>query len=921
MKKTLFILLLMIAVFCMTATVAQGNIELVAKIPGAHLIDHTNLLAVNVGDGVAIATIDGTPLTEPIYSSFEYDTGWLRADLNGVEVDHAEGLLSMDCETIIPHQYYAIDVLNEYWALAFTVKPSTEIEYDFSNYTNYDNWTDNKYEYWVADTVDVYALPEGKLLASIPREHIRHKDCYAIRDYINVTDRATGIIVTYDHSFNVLGQIGNYTSSELVPKEDNGFVRFQENNQWGLMDTDGNVILPPEYDSIDSTIIGDCFTFTVDGKMGLADLKGNILVPADFDEVIHPNYIRDKNEYVIEGYVGVVKDGKLGYYKVGSDISCEPSYALSNLEFYGITARFIDMDGNRRVLAADGVVTVYPDLTVAEMDFSNGRYYIVGNDKGDGLIDWHGKELLPPENNNVIKPSGDGQYVVVKENYKADVPTYIYKLTWTDDDPPVEGDRVEADASANIPYATEGEPLTVTLEPVAEVKNARWIQDSDLLMLEMDGGRALASIDGTQLSEPIFSYISSDYGWVDAIQGSLGDENYAECLMNSSGETIIPPGHQIIIVENEKWAVAKTLVPCGPDDYDYDTFNGGKLYYRYDRIDLYHLPSAHLVTSLAGDEVKTSTYDFERDYLSVYDKKTDMTTVYDCDSNVLGQKEGTLSWPWEFIPREKETIYGSQNAYVLKDTEGNVITSDQFRVKGEVLNGLFTVSDKAGKTGLADVDGNLLIPMEYDSIEPIAIGNKRFYAVDGYACIVWKERLGYYTLGVGISCEPYYAKRSLSIYGVAAGYTDMGNKKHILTADGVEWVPEGYGNVAKLNNNGGYFYVVRDKQDQNRGLIDWHGYEVLPMDYESINMSGSGKYLLLADHSDTLKVLKVLLEDAESSETEISAEGSVEAMPENGSDDVETWTCENGHEGNTLQFCPICGVAKPESTNEQACPN
>ena len=71
MKKTLFILLLMIAVFCMTATVAQGNIELVAKIPGAHLIDHTNLLAVNVGDGVAIATIDGTPLTEPIYSSFD----------------------------------------------------------------------------------------------------------------------------------------------------------------------------------------------------------------------------------------------------------------------------------------------------------------------------------------------------------------------------------------------------------------------------------------------------------------------------------------------------------------------------------------------------------------------------------------------------------------------------------------------------------------------------------------------------------------------------------------------------------------------------------------------------------------------------------------------------------------------------------
>ena len=191
---------------------------------------------------------------------------------------------------MIPHQYYTIDVLNRYWALAFTVKPAAEIEYDFDDFPG-----DGTHVFWLADTVDIYALPEGRLLASIPREHIRHRECLAFGEYINITDRETGIVTTYDHDFNALGQPSSYVNQDFVPQSDNGFIRFQQEGLWGVKDKDENVIIPPEHDRIDEEVIGDCFTFSDDDRMGLADLNGNILVPAEFDEVIYPRYIRDNN--------------------------------------------------------------------------------------------------------------------------------------------------------------------------------------------------------------------------------------------------------------------------------------------------------------------------------------------------------------------------------------------------------------------------------------------------------------------------------------------------------------------------------------------------------------------------------------------------------------------------------------------------
>ena len=39
------------------------------------------------------------------------------------------------------------------------------------------------------------------------------------------------------------------------------------------------------------------------------------------------------------------------------------------------------------------------------------------------------------------------------------------------------------------------------------------------------------------------------------------------------------------------------------------------------------------------------------------------------------------------------------------------------------------------------------------------------------------------------------------------------------------------------------------------------------------------------------------------------------ARPEETGDDG-TWTCENGHEGNTTAFCPLCGAARPEENGD-----
>ena len=99
-----------------------------------------------------------------------------------------------------------------------------------------------------------------------------------------------------------------------------GLVCVSDGTLYGLARPDGNVILYPCYDSVNPAYEGRVF-FTKDGKTGILDTEGNVVLPPVLDidpENIFPD--NDKNAFFHNGYALLhLRDGNFGYSYVFMD--------------------------------------------------------------------------------------------------------------------------------------------------------------------------------------------------------------------------------------------------------------------------------------------------------------------------------------------------------------------------------------------------------------------------------------------------------------------------------------------------------------------------------------------------------------------------------------------------------------------------
>lgn len=84
--------------------------------------------------------------------------------------------------------------------------------------------------------------------------------------------------------------------------------------------------------------------------------------------------------------------------------------------------------------------------------------------------------------------------------------------------------------------------------------------------------------------------------------------------------------------------------------------------------------------------------------------------------------------------------------------------------------------------GLIDLEGNLVVPCEYDGIERLNYGGDYVYAVNGYACVEVADRYGYVALNGEVTCEPNYVTDT--IIGLSMIVPDISGKLCIVAADG-----------------------------------------------------------------------------------------------------------------------------------------
>lgn len=420
MNKCIRAIVLVLALaMLLTGALAEATVTPMETLAGAEWIDGTSLLAIEGENGLsAMANIDGTPLTDAIYSSFSADGGVIIAARPDVDDINARGALRPDGTELIPFAYGDIEVLSSEWAVGVKLVDATEDQYDYTVWFEDD-------VYLLIDTVDVYNLTTGECLATFTRDE--YADAQVYGHTINIENRSTGEVTTYDLSFTALGTVDAIWSEDLAQVD----YATRYDNGYSLVDAEGNALTSSTYASITS-IYGGYAKVELNGKYGLIDLEGNEVLPCEYDDVRYSYYMPTDAEgetygYNAHGYFAVVVDGKLGYVDQQGNMTCEPAYSADVLENYGASATYTDLEGKFHIVAADGVETVvegYAD--VYPLSYTGGMFYRVNTEDYDyGMIDWHGNVVLPAQYTSV-EASGDGLYVLADVDYETQE---LYEVT------------------------------------------------------------------------------------------------------------------------------------------------------------------------------------------------------------------------------------------------------------------------------------------------------------------------------------------------------------------------------------------------------------------------------------------------------------------------------------------------------------
>lgn len=412
MKKALSLLLALALCLCLTCTaLAEVTLTSVAAMNDAYWIAGSSLLRVETNNGYHVLRVDGTDLTGEAYGrNLEYKFGHViaahvNAGLNAVGAFDELG------NNVIPYAYGVVDILSTDWAVAIKLQETTGDVYDYTS-------SSDSTKHYIIEAVDIYNLKKRACVATLARTAF--KDADVVGNIINIEDRTTGVITSYDADFNALGTVKYSFDDDYATPE---LVTYRENGRYGLKDAQGNVVMEPSYFSINE-FYGD-YAMVYDGnKYGLIDRTGKLVVPMQYDS-IRRNYYgpydpkTGEQSYPAAGYFCVVSDKKVGFVNSNGEVTCEPKYSEKVLDIYGAAALYTDMENQMHLLSADNVDTIVDYKYFHCMDGSSGLLFkATSEDSKYGVVDWHGNVVLPCEYTSIYL-SGDGKYLLVLKDYKS----------------------------------------------------------------------------------------------------------------------------------------------------------------------------------------------------------------------------------------------------------------------------------------------------------------------------------------------------------------------------------------------------------------------------------------------------------------------------------------------------------------------
>lgn len=358
----------------------------------------TSTLGVQDPETYAYRLLDreGNQLSDQTYGYMsEQEGGFQVANEDGV---NNFGLIDGNGALLIPMEYGDVEWVTDRWQLGVKLEEATSDNYDYRSLMG-----DG---YYLISAVDVFY--RGAKVGSLSRNDYGSVRAYG--DYFCTRDK-DGNYTFYDSAFQASPYEVEY-SEEFTDDYKNDVVWHAGSNQqaftagctltpenveksiWNdngiFLDLQGNEIFRASFDSV-RDYQGDYACVRAFGKYGLIDRQGNQILPFEYDE------ISCTDEYFVSGYQAVVKDGKIGYVDLNGNVTCPFVYSSSSAKTWASPFNYLqDLDGSIIVLSAavGELPTRYKGVSMGSGD-GCVVMAVENADKQAGVIDLEGNEIVP----------------------------------------------------------------------------------------------------------------------------------------------------------------------------------------------------------------------------------------------------------------------------------------------------------------------------------------------------------------------------------------------------------------------------------------------------------------------------------------------------------------------------------------------
>ena len=774
------------------ALTLSGGVKADGFVSGTNLVCYKDM-----NGSYALMDLNGNMVTEALYSDyFTSDRGYVCARLN--DNTQKRGLLYSDGSTAVPFLYDDIIVTGDRWATGILLTEGTEEDYDYFGFSG---------GYYVIDKADVYHLADGgsQMAGSLDREN--YADARGLGDYINIADR-TGTVTTYDAGLNFL-------------RAADGLYDF------GEYDEDGKVseLIREKTGCYVGSFYGSYARLTGDDdRCGLTDRYGNVILPVEFDDII-----RGDSGYEAYGYFGASKNEKFVYVTQGGEISGSFDVPASEVTNYGMSALYLTPEGHTCILSGDGVLTDLGEGDGPEvLRASRGMFWTAESASGKyNLYDWHGNELLTDCDSYSV--SANGNYLIAQDGYTSS------SLYLVNDASPVKisetaGGAAEVEVGTEETGSLELYDGTVVLNEAGKVDTAGFADGSDLLVQRDGDGRALADLTGKRLTDPIYYSFWSRHG----LLISQDETGAKEGLLNAEGQELLAAEFDKVDVLNENWAIAYKLTPDGTEN-DCD-FTGSGNYYLISEAWVCHIGDDEFsYVPLPRDQFEEAYA--EDDYINVKDRSSGLITTFDAQFEPVGPASGITAIDVAPSNVRMRRIEDSTGLYIYDSN---------------LADGYLRVLDNSrdeANMGVADSEGTLVIPCEYDKVLTYYSADGSHFWAEGYFAVEKGGNAGYVSSGGNVTCELKYNPDTFDSYGVAARLEKEDGSVTILAADGTE--SSGYTTAYSLGGMGKFWRVRTSEDADGYDVIDWHG-NVLFSGVSDAEVSADDQYMLIwEDYGET----------------------------------------------------------------------